>query len=104
MLVAAVALVVAFEAVGRVSGARRWVAAAARVDDRVVAGVLATATCVMGIAYSTTVAGGADSYGYVSEADLWLKGELKQPQPWAEEAPWPSRRWSFSPLGYIGRA
>ena len=101
MLVAAVALVVAFEAVGRVSGARRWVAAAARVDDRVVAGVLATATCVLGIAYSTTVAGGADSYGYVSEADLWLKGELKQPQPWAEEAPWPSRRWSFSPLGYI---
>jgi hypothetical protein len=100
VLIAAVALVVAFEAAGRPSGARRWLAAAARVDDRILAGVLAAATCVVGIAYAETVAGGADSYGYISEADLWLTGELKQPQPWAQQAPWPSASWSFSPLGY----
>ena len=100
VLIAAVALVVAFQAAGRPSGARRWLDAAARVDDRIIAGVLATATCVMGIAYATTVAGGADSYGYISEADLWLKGELKQPQLWAQQAPWPAAGWSFSPLGY----
>ena len=77
-----------------------WVAAADRVDDRVVAGVLATATCVVGIAYATTVAGAADPYGYVSEADLWIKGQLKIPQTWAQQAPWPSSQWSFAPIGY----
>ena len=98
-VMAVVALVVSFKAAGR-AVAHRWLAAADRVDDRVVAGVLATATCVVGIAYATTVAGAADPYGYVSEADLWLTGQLKIAQPWAQQAPWPSSQWSFSPLGY----
>jgi hypothetical protein len=93
------ALAVFLAAAGR-AAVRRWVAGVDRVDDRIVAGVLATATCVVGIAYATTVAGAADPYGYVSQADLWLKGELKQPQPWARQAPWPASEWSFSPLGY----
>ncbi len=99
---AVVAFVVSFEAGGRtvVTGG---LAAADRVDDRMVAGVLATATCIVGIAYATTVAGAADPYGYVSEADLWLKGELKIPQPWAQQAPWPSSRGAFPRLG-TGRA
>ena len=97
VLIAMVAFVVAFEVAGRENGVRRWLAA--HVNDRIVAFVLAAATCVV-VLYTTTVAGGSDSYGYVSEADLWLKGELKQPQPWAQQAPWPSASWSFSPLGY----
>jgi hypothetical protein len=98
-VVALLALVVSVKAAG-LSVAHRWLAAADRVDDRIVAGVLAAGTCVVGIAYATTVAGAADPYGYVSQADLWLKGQLKTPQPWAQQAPWPSSQWSFSTLGY----
>lgn len=61
---------------------------------------LSLAVTVFGVAYSTTAASGADSYGYVSQADLWLAGDLVVEQPWVEEATWPTRRWSFAPLGY----
>src|SRR4051794_3165333 len=49
---------------------------------------------------STRIAGGADAYGYVSQADLWLAGHLVIKQPWVAEVPWPNAEWSFSPLGY----
>ena len=51
-------------------------------------------------AWSTRIAGGADAYGYVSQADLWLTGHLVIEQPWVAEVPWPNAEWSFSPLGY----
>jgi len=38
------------------------------------AGVLAASTLYAGIHWGSTVAGGADSYGYVSQANLWLRG------------------------------
>ncbi len=95
---AALALFVA--AKGRASHVRAWIGAADRVDDRLIAAGLAVAVCATGIAFASTVAGGADAYGYVSEADGWISGSLKQPQDWARQAPWPSSRWSFSPLGY----
>ncbi|HKW02702.1 MAG TPA: hypothetical protein VJN96_22960 [Vicinamibacterales bacterium] len=98
-LVAVVALVVAVIAAGG-AAARDWIATVDRVDDRVVASALAAITCAAGIAYATTVAGAADPYGYVSQADRWLEGQLKIPQPWAQQAPWPSSQWSFSTLGY----
>ena len=79
---------------------RRWLALADRIDDRVAAGALAAAVCAVGIMYATTAAGGADSYGYLSEAEGWLSGHVKIPQLWAQQAPWPSSRWSFSPLGW----
>jgi hypothetical protein len=46
------------------------------------------------------VAGGSDSYGYVSQADLWLDGNLHLSQPQARQAPWPFAQWTLSPLGY----
>lgn len=98
-VIAVVAFVVSFKALGP-AVVHRWLVAADRVNDRMVAGALATATCAVGIAYATTVAGASDPYGYVSEADLWLKGPLKIPQTWAQQAPWPSSQWSFAPLGY----
>ncbi len=49
---------------------------------------------------STRIAGGADAYGYVSQADLWLAGHLAIEQPWVAQVPWPNAEWSFSPLGY----
>jgi len=72
----------------------------ARVDDRAAAGLLALMSAGIGLGYGTTVAGGADAYGYVSQADLWIEGDLKIPQPWAAEVPWPNPKWTFTPLGY----
>jgi hypothetical protein len=66
-----------------------WVAAAAA------AGVLAL--CWV---YGTRAAGGSDSYGYVSQARLWLGGDLHVHQDFAALVPWPNADWSFTPLGY----
>ena len=61
---------------------------------------LAVATFALGIAWGTFVASGADSYGYVSQANLWLSGQLRMPQTWVGDFPWPDVDWTFSPLGY----
>jgi hypothetical protein len=47
------------------------------------------------------IAGGADSYGYISQADLWLKGDLHVAQPEAKRFPWPFGALSLAPLGYV---
>ncbi|MCM3879412.1 MAG: glycosyltransferase family 39 protein [Vicinamibacterales bacterium] len=54
----------------------------------------------IGIYYGSFTAGGSDSYGYVSQAQLWLKGSLRIEQPWVQEFSWPYREWTFAPLGY----
>ena len=94
-LIAVAAFVVFRLAGGNVGFLRSWLA---RPEKIVV--LLAAATCVVGIAYATTVVGGSDSYGYASEAEGWLSGHVKVPQPWAQQAPWPGRQWSFAPLGW----
>jgi hypothetical protein len=72
----------------------------ARIDQRVTVGALATAVVIIGLRYGTYTAGGSDSYGYVSEAPLWLAGQPVVPQPWATQVPWPDAISSFAPLGY----
>lgn len=62
--------------------------------------VIAAAVFATGAAYATTVAAGADGSGYVSQADRWIHGTLKPPQPWVGQVPWPNPRWTFTPLGY----
>ncbi len=64
------------------------------------AGLLAAATLVASVRYGTRVAGGADSYGYVSEASLWASGTLTQPTPMMAEVPWPLADVTLTPLGY----
>jgi hypothetical protein len=66
-----------------------------------IACALAVAFLVVTVAYGARVAGAADEYGYVSEADLWLSGQLLTDQPFVADFPWPERAalW-FSPLGY----
>lgn len=61
---------------------------------------LAAAVFVLGVVYGIHVAGGSDSYGYISQADLWLKGDLVIEQPIVQRVPWPDARWTFTPLGY----
>jgi hypothetical protein len=50
--------------------------------------------------YGSFAAAGSDSYGYVSQAQLWLSGTLRLEQPWVAELPWANREWMFAPLGY----
>ena len=54
----------------------------------------------VGVRYGSFAAAGSDSYGYVSEARLWLNGTLRVAQPIVDEFSWPNREWMFSPLGY----
>jgi hypothetical protein len=60
----------------------------------------AIGTLIVGLRFGTYVAGGADSYGYLSEARLWLAGDLIVPQPFTQDLPWPEQDETFSPLGY----
>jgi hypothetical protein len=77
-----------------------WWRVTRRLDDGPMAVGLSIFILVVGLAYSSTAAAGSDSYGYVSQADLWAKGELRLPQPWISRVPWPTKAWSFTPLGY----
>ena len=61
---------------------------------------IAIAATTVAWVQATRVAGGADAYGYVSQAELWRNGTLTTPQPWADVVPWPNAVWTFSPLGY----
>jgi hypothetical protein len=55
---------------------------------------------VFGLLANHGIAGGSDSYGYVSQADLWLGSSLHISQPQARKIPWPFAQWTLSPLGY----
>jgi hypothetical protein len=65
-----------------------------------VAWALSVAISGCGLAHGSHALGGADTYGYVSQADLWLRGNLEIDQSFAKEAPWPRAALSFAPLGY----
>ena len=54
----------------------------------------------VGVHYGSFAAAGSDSYGYVSQARLWLGGIPRVEQPWVQDFSWPNREWVFSPLGY----
>ena len=62
--------------------------------------VLAVVIAVLGVKYGILVAGGSDSYGYVSQADLFLTGDLITEQPIAAQVPWPLPEETFAPLAY----
>jgi hypothetical protein len=82
------------------AGAAKLEQSLARVPATAVALTLAAIVVGVGIKWNTNIGGGADAYGYVSQADLWLKGNVMVSQPWVNDVPWPARGWTFSPLGY----
>ncbi len=53
------------------------------------------------VLYGTHTAGGADSYGYVSQSQLWATGVLDVDQPLVKELPEFTDDWLLSPLGYV---
>ena len=65
-----------------------------------IAAALAAIVIGTGLVWNTRVAAGADAYGYVSQADLWLRGDLHIDQSFGASVPWPLARWTFTPLGY----
>lgn len=65
-----------------------------------VAPAAAVAVLVLSWVYGTRAAGGSDSYGYVSQAHLWLGGNLHVNQSFVVAVPWPNADWTFTPLGY----
>ena len=62
--------------------------------------VAAVAVVSAALLYGIHVAGGSDSYGYVSQSRLWLSRDLVVEQPIATQVPWPDADWTFTPLGY----
>ena len=70
-----------------------------RLGTRTVVGA-AVLVGIVGVAFGTHVASGADAYGYVSQAALWRQGSLHVSMPLSEQLPWPNATWSVSPLGY----
>ena len=76
-----------------------WPALDPRVSEWI-AVALAAAVLTITIAGAATTCGGADSSGYMSQADRWLAGTVTPALPWADVVPWPNAAWTFTPLGY----
>ncbi len=62
--------------------------------------VIAVAVVVTGVTRGSLVAGGSDSYGYVSQAHLWATGTLRVQLPFGDDRPAGLSTWAFTPLGY----
>jgi len=62
--------------------------------------LLAAVVLTAGITHNSWTAGGADSYAYVTQADLLLRGSLTVPVTLATRAPWPNALTTFTPFGY----
>jgi hypothetical protein len=92
-------------------GLRRTKADLERIGNRILAvwprvrtpamWALAGGVFVLGVLKLGPYAGGSDSYGYVSQVDLWLNGHPFIDQPWMDKAPWPKSGFTFTPLGYM---
>jgi hypothetical protein len=64
------------------------------------AAALAVAVCASGLRWGALVAGGADSYGYVSQAGLWAQGLPIVVQDIVRPSPWPFAAETWAPLGW----
>ena len=70
---------------------------------RLAGGVALAAACgagVIALATGTFVAGGADSYGYVSQAELFVQGRVTDSLPRSRAFSWPNVAYTLAPLGY----
>jgi hypothetical protein len=57
-------------------------------------------TLAAGIRWGSTTAGGADSYGYLSEAGLMVNRQLTVQHDIIRQSPWPNAADTWAPLGY----
>ena len=66
----------------------------------IAAAALAAAALCAGLRWGAMVAGGADSYGYVSQAGYWQRGSVVVQEDVIRPSPWPGAPLTWSPLGY----
>jgi hypothetical protein len=87
---------------GRVAGAfrRLWSALAPAVVVRGVTVIAIVWTLFAGWWFGTRAIGGADSYGYVSQARLLAEGRLVDTVPFGPEFRWPHAEYTLRPLGF----
>ena len=71
----------------------------ARVCSLVAAGI-ALAVALAAFRHGAFIAGGSDSYGYLSQAQSWLSGRPEIAQPWIAEMSWPEAAQAAAPVGY----
>src|SRR3954469_25863065 len=62
--------------------------------------LLSIAVLAAGLRYGAMVAGGADSYGYISQAGYWQRGTVVVQEDVIRPSPWPGAPLTWSPLGY----
>jgi hypothetical protein len=61
---------------------------------------LSLAALGAGVRWGAMVAGGADSYGYVSQAGYWQRGNVVVQEDVIRPSPWPGAALTWAPLGY----
>ena len=83
---------------GRAS--RAWTRIDSESAGRLLAAIAIAWTLFAGARYSTAAAGGADSFGYVSQAHLFARGALTDVVPLRPEFTWRDAGLSLIPLGY----
>lgn len=78
----------------------RWVMDGLRTGAMPLAVFVAVGGSVVAVTWGTHAASGADSYGYISQADLWLRGDLIIRQPLMTELQLPDHGLALAPHGY----
>src|SRR5262245_1016270 len=66
----------------------------------VAAAIAAVAAGAVSVHWGSSVVGGADSYGYLSQAGLWLQHEPFVQGDLIRQSPWPLAIETWAPLGY----
>jgi hypothetical protein len=93
----AIALLLALAGVIR---ARAWIPSVTTGVARVLPLALACWSAAAAVALGTFAAGGADSYGYISQAELLVQGRLTMNAGQWPEFRWPDVPRTLTPLGY----
>jgi hypothetical protein len=100
LIIAAISMAIYVAASGGSRVRRDMAAVRQRVTPIRAAALLAAVVLTGGITHNSWTAGGADSYAYVTQADLLLRGSVTVPVPLATRAPWPDALTTFTPFGY----
>src|SRR3954451_12898387 len=69
-----------------------------------IAVLAAIAVAVAGVVWGTHVAGGPDSYCYLSQAELFADGQVAHVERLASIAPWDHGADAFVPVGHVPAA
>ena len=77
-----------------------WVRDQLEIMSPAIAVAVAASVFAFALTFGARAPSGADTFGYVSQAYLWLNGTLHVREPLADEFPWPRAIESLSSLGY----